>query len=99
MGRGPGLRRKERSAPGRGPVIRRLLRGSEWRREVLRTNLWLLPAIGVAVAVLLFAARVKLEEAAKRLAKLMLRFYGRLLLRGLNIAVRAIIPARTRRRG
>jgi hypothetical protein len=27
------------------PVIRRLLRSSDWRREVLRTNLWLCPQL------------------------------------------------------
>lgn len=37
-------------------MIRRLLRGSDWRREVLRTNLWLVPPVEVAGAVVLFAA-------------------------------------------
>ena len=32
---------------GRRQTIRRLLHGSEWRRDVLRTNLWLVPAIEV----------------------------------------------------
>jgi len=45
-------------------VNRRLLRGSEWRREVLRTNLWLLPAIGVAAAILLFLLTYALDKAA-----------------------------------
>jgi uncharacterized membrane protein len=49
---------------GRGPVIRRLLRGSEWRREVLRTNLWLVPAIEVAAAVILFIGTYSLDRAA-----------------------------------
>jgi uncharacterized membrane protein len=49
---------------GRGPVIRRLLRGSEWRREVLRTNLWLVPAIEVLGAAVLFAATYALDRAA-----------------------------------
>jgi len=49
---------------GRGPVIRRLLRGSEWRREVLRTNLWLVPAILVLAAVVLFVATYSLDLAA-----------------------------------
>jgi uncharacterized membrane protein len=46
------------------PVIGRLLRGSEWRREVLRTNLWLVPAVGVVAAVVLFAATYSLDRAA-----------------------------------
>jgi uncharacterized membrane protein len=49
---------------GRGPVIRRLLRGSEWRRDVLRTNLWLVPAIEVIGAVILFACTYALDRAA-----------------------------------
>ena len=53
-----------RYAPGAGPVIRRLLRGSEWRREVLRTNLWLVPAIEVLAAVLLFVGTYALDRAA-----------------------------------
>jgi uncharacterized membrane protein len=49
---------------GRGPVIRRLLRGSEWRSDVLRTNLWLVPAIEVLCAVVLFAGTYALDRAA-----------------------------------
>ncbi len=49
---------------GLGPVIRRLLRGSEWRREVLRTNLWLVPAIEVVGAGVLFACTYSLDRAA-----------------------------------
>jgi uncharacterized membrane protein len=45
-------------------VIRRLLRSSDWRREVLRTNLWLVPAIEVVAAVALFAATYALDRAA-----------------------------------
>jgi uncharacterized membrane protein len=45
-------------------VIRRLLRGSDWRREMLRTNLWLVPAVEVAAAVALFAATYALDRAA-----------------------------------
>jgi uncharacterized membrane protein len=45
-------------------VIRRLLRGSQWRREVLRTNLWLVPAIAILVAMLLFATTYALDLAA-----------------------------------
>ena len=53
-------------APAQGPlpVIRRLLRGSEWRREVLRANLWLVPAVEVVVAVVLFAGTYALDRAA-----------------------------------
>jgi uncharacterized membrane protein len=45
-------------------VIRRLLRGSEWRREVLRTNLWLVPAVEVLAAVVLFVITYALDRAA-----------------------------------
>jgi uncharacterized membrane protein len=45
-------------------VIRRLLRGSEWRREVLRTNLWLVPVVEVLAAALLFVATYALDRAA-----------------------------------
>ena len=45
-------------------MIRRLLRGSDWRREVLRTNLWLVPAVEVVAAVALFAATYALDRAA-----------------------------------
>ncbi len=47
-----------------GAVIRRLLRGSEWRRDVLRTNLWLVPAVEVIGAVILFAGTYALDRAA-----------------------------------
>jgi uncharacterized membrane protein len=39
-------------------------RGSEWRRDVLRTNLWLVPAVEVIVAALLFAGTYALDRAA-----------------------------------
>ncbi len=45
-------------------MIRRLLRGSEWRQEVLRTNLWLVPAIEVLAAALLFVVTYSLDRAA-----------------------------------
>lgn len=45
-------------------MIRRLLRGSEWRQEVLRTNLWLVPAIEVLGAAILFAITYTLDRAA-----------------------------------
>ena len=53
-------------APAQGPlpVIRGLLRGSGWRREVLRANLWLVPAVEVVVAVVLFATTYALDRAA-----------------------------------
>ncbi|MBO0838796.1 MAG: DUF2254 domain-containing protein, partial [Actinobacteria bacterium] len=41
-----------------------MLRGSEWRREVLRTNLWLVPAIEVLVAAILFGCTYALDRAA-----------------------------------
>lgn len=39
-------------------------RGSEWRRDVLRTNLWLVPAIEVVAAAALFAVTYGLDRAA-----------------------------------
>ena len=45
-------------------MIRRLLRGSEWRRDVLRTNLWVVPAIEVLAAVILFVITYSLDRAA-----------------------------------
>jgi uncharacterized membrane protein len=45
-------------------MIRRLLRGSEWRREVLRTNLWLVPAVEVIAAAVLFTGTYALDRAA-----------------------------------
>ena len=45
-------------------MIRRLLRGSEWRNDVLRTNLWLVPAIEVLAAVVLFAGTFALDRAS-----------------------------------
>ncbi len=45
-------------------MIRRLLRGSEWRREVLLTNLWLVPAVQVVAAAALFAVTYALDLAA-----------------------------------
>ncbi|HXW43701.1 MAG TPA: DUF2254 domain-containing protein [Streptosporangiaceae bacterium] len=45
-------------------MIRRLLRGSEYRRDVLRTNLWLVPAFEVVAAGILFAITYSLDRAA-----------------------------------
>ncbi len=45
-------------------MIRRLLRGSQYRRDVLRTNLWLVPAVEVIGAVILFAFTYSLDRAA-----------------------------------
>ena len=39
---------------------------SHWRREELRTNLWLVPAIEVVAAVALFAGSTVLDRAAYR---------------------------------
>jgi uncharacterized membrane protein len=38
--------------------------GSHWRREVLRTNLWLVPAVEVVAAIALFAATTAVDRAA-----------------------------------
>jgi uncharacterized membrane protein len=45
-------------------MIRRFLLGSEWRRDVLRTNLWLVPAVQVLAAVALFAVTYALDRAS-----------------------------------
>ena len=45
-------------------MIRRLLVGSQWRREVMRTNLWLVPAVEVLAAVILFAGTYTADRAA-----------------------------------
>ncbi len=46
------------------PLIGRVLRGADWRRDALRTNLWLVPAVEVAGAVVLFAGTYALDRAA-----------------------------------
>jgi uncharacterized membrane protein len=46
------------------PVIGRLLRGSDWRSDVLRTNLWLVPVVEVLAAGALFAGTYALDRAA-----------------------------------
>jgi uncharacterized membrane protein len=38
--------------------------GSHWRREVLRTNLWLVPAVEVIAAIALFAVTTAVDRAA-----------------------------------
>src|SRR6516165_11372730 len=38
--------------------------GSHWRREVLRTNLWLVPGVEVLAAIALFAGTLALDKAA-----------------------------------
>jgi len=48
----------------RNSQLRRLLRESEWRLEVLRTNLWLVPAIEVVVAAILFICTYALDRAS-----------------------------------
>jgi uncharacterized membrane protein len=53
-----GRRRRWRSQ------LRRLLRQSEWRQEVLRTNLWLVPAIEVVAAAALFVCTYTLDRAS-----------------------------------
>jgi uncharacterized membrane protein len=47
------------------PIQRRplLAMNAEWRREALRMNLWLVPAIEIALAVLLFAATHAVDRA------------------------------------
>src|SRR5215472_12302582 len=38
--------------------------GSHWRREVLRTSLWFVPALEVGVAIVLFAGTIAVDRAA-----------------------------------
>ena len=45
-------------------MIGSVLRGADWRRDALRTNLWLVPAVEVAGAVVLFAGTYALDRAA-----------------------------------
>ena len=45
-------------------MIRRIRLASEWRREALRTNLWLVPMIEIIVAAGLFACTHALDRAA-----------------------------------
>ena len=45
-------------------MIRKLRRQSEWRREIFRTNLWLVPAVEVAGAAVLFICTYALDRAA-----------------------------------
>ena len=45
-------------------TLRGLAVESDWRAETLRTNMWLIPAIASAAAVVLFAVTVSIDEAA-----------------------------------
>ena len=38
--------------------------GSHWRREVLRTNLWVVPGVEVVAAIALFTGTLALDRAA-----------------------------------
>jgi len=54
-----------REAPARcAPVRLHLPLPSAWRREALRTNLWLVPTVEIALAVALFAGTYALDRAA-----------------------------------
>jgi uncharacterized membrane protein len=44
--------------------VRLIALGSDWRREALRTNLWVVPTIEVVVAVALFAGTYAIDRAA-----------------------------------
>ena len=47
------------------PIPRRriLAMNAEWRREALRMNLWLVPAIEIVLAVILFAVTYTVDRA------------------------------------
>ncbi|MEZ0089057.1 DUF2254 domain-containing protein [Streptacidiphilus sp. EB129] len=51
-------------------MVRTVIRGvhleSQWRREALRTNLWLVPSLEVVLAVVLFLGTLSLDRAAYR---------------------------------
>ena len=47
-----------------GIGLKRFAVESDWRNETLRTNLWFIPAIESAAAVLLFAATLNIDRAA-----------------------------------
>ena len=47
-----------------GIGLQRFAVESDWRTETLRTNLWLIPAIESAAAVLLFAVTLTVDHAA-----------------------------------
>jgi uncharacterized membrane protein len=49
-----------------GIGLKRFAVESDWRNETLRTNLWFIPAIESAAAVLLFAATLSIDQAASR---------------------------------
>src|ERR1700749_1579145 len=38
--------------------------GSHWRREVLRTSLWFVPALAVVAAIVLFVVTIAVDRAA-----------------------------------
>jgi uncharacterized membrane protein len=46
--------------------LRKFVVESDWRNETLRTNLWLIPAVESAAAVLLFALTLSIDRAAGR---------------------------------
>jgi len=50
--------------PAMGFSLQRFAVESDWRNETLRTNLWFIPAIESAAAVLLFAATLNIDRAA-----------------------------------
>src|SRR5947209_8470622 len=63
----PEVRREDRSTSPRAPPLMRLLpRFVEFRREALRTNLWLVPAIELLAAAALFAVTYSIDRAAYR---------------------------------
>jgi len=57
-----------------------LLGGAEWRREALRTNLWVVPTLEVIAAIILYAVTHEIDRAAAR-ERLDLPPDGRLLRR------------------
>ncbi len=50
--------------PNRFTRVRLIGLGSDWRREALRTNLWLVPTIEVVAAIALFAGTDAIDRAA-----------------------------------
>jgi uncharacterized membrane protein len=52
------------TTPLRNPRHRYGYRAADWRREALRTNLWLVPALESVLAIVLWAGTVALDRAA-----------------------------------
>ena len=57
-------RRSPAPSPGGAIMTLHIPLPSAWRREALRTNLWLVPTVEIALAVVLFAGTYAVDRAA-----------------------------------